>query len=93
MSLSNVRARKGPVAAPPDAVDAACCGEGGAGAVSVAPVPRPRPIQRAVFFGPLLRSEARRGHDRYRVTQDAARLELQPLVWGRGIAEPNDVRK
>ena len=50
----------------------------------MAPVPRLRPIRRAVFFGPLLRSEARRGHDRYRVTRDAARRELQPLVWGRG---------
>jgi hypothetical protein len=51
------------------------------------------PSRLAVSFGPLLHGEARHGHDRNRVTQDSARRKLQPLMWGRRIAEPNNIGK
>jgi hypothetical protein len=47
----------------------------------------------AVSFGPLLHSSAYRGHDRNPVTQYSARRKLQPFMWGRRIAEANNIGK
>ncbi len=95
MSLCNVRGQMAQVAARSGSrgktlqVAVEC----GPGAVSVARGRQLAPSRLAVSFGPLLHGEARRGHDRNRVTQDSARRKLQPLMWGRRIAEPNNIGK